>query len=615
MPVARPPILAARRPKTKKPDGSTRMKNALTCTLLSCIACIAMAHAAETAKPQTGLIRHERGAFEGFTLFAPLRSTTTYLIDMDGRTVHTWPSRFPPGQAVYLLENGQLLHTGHDPRQRAFHGGGVGGRIEELDWDGNCVWEYVYADDNHCQHHDIAPLPNGNVLILAWERKTKDEAIAAGRDPGTLAADELWPDHVVEIKPEGRSGGTIVWAWHVWDHLVQDFDKSKANYAPVAQHPELIDINYVGRSMRLKPDAIARLRALGYITGPEHSDRNDSGRSERDDTRRRRGPGGPGGFGGPGADWNHTNAVDYNRELDQIALSVLGFNEIWVIDHSTTTEQAAGHTGGRYGKGGDLLYRWGNPQAYRAGSNVEQQLFAQHDARWIPPGSPGAGNLLVFNNGRGRPDGSYSSVDQIAPPLTKGRTYEYDPAHGFGPAAGAWTYTSPSRSDFFSGHISGAERLPNGNTLICSGEQGRLFEVDPKGRIVWEYVNPFEGNIGSPAGPPGFLRSLFGGPDGPPPDDNENRGNGNAARERRRPERRPHRNDVRDAQPRRGRRPPPGGFGGPPPGPGRGPRGSPGGGPGEQGNALFRATRYAPDYPGLAGRDLSPANRVANTRN
>src|SRR5262249_47592681 len=98
-------------------------------------------------------------------------------------------------------------------------------------------------------------------------------------------------------------------------------------------------------------------------------------------------------------DWMHINAVAYNAELDQVVLSSPNFCEIWIIDHGTTSEEARGHTGGHWGKGGDLLYRWGNPQAYRKGSNGEQRLFFQHNIQWIPPGLRGEGHLLVFNNG------------------------------------------------------------------------------------------------------------------------------------------------------------------------------------------------------------------------
>jgi hypothetical protein len=186
----------------------------------------------------------------------------------------------------------------------------------------------------------------------------------------------------------------------------------------------------------------------------------------------------------------HVNSVDYNTELDQIMLSVHSFHEVWVIDHSTTSEQAASHQGGRSGKGGDLLYRWGNPRAYRNGTRLEQRLFAQHDAHWIPQGLPGAGHMLVFNNGSNRPDGNYSSVDEVVLPVDAHGNYAREEYLPFGPERAAWSYSAPDKSSFFSMLISGAHRLPNGNTFICSGIPGILFEVTPEKEVVWEYHHP-----------------------------------------------------------------------------------------------------------------------------
>ncbi len=444
-----------------------------------------------------GLMRNEPSAFQGYTLFAPLRQTTTYLIDMRGEVVHRWASRFNPGNSAYLLPDGSLLRAARDPHPN-FRGGGIGGRIQRFDREGRLLWDYAYADENKCHHHDIEPLPNGNVLVLAWERKTREEAIAAGRNPETIGeGGVLWPDHVVEIEPQGADGGRVVWAWHSWDHLVQDFDADKANYGKVEDHPELIDVNYDRGATRLTRPETQRLRGLGYIGGDDPDEAEaDRGGADR--------PGPPGGRGGPdggGADWHHTNAIDYHPKLDQIVLSVLGFNELWIIDHSTTTAEAAGHAGGRAGRGGDLLYRWGNPQTYRRGKASDQRLFGQHDVQWIEEGLPGAGHLLIFNNGRGRPDGEYSSVDELATPVDSHGKYVCPEGEAFGPKELAWTYVAGDRRSFFSGHISSAQRLPNGHTLICSGEQGRMFEVTREGDAVWEYRNPFLGAAG-PGGPP-----------------------------------------------------------------------------------------------------------------
>ena len=274
---------------------------------------------------------------------------------------------------------------------------------------------------------------------------------------------QLWPDHIIEVEPQGPSGGTIVWEWHVWDHLVQDFDPSKENYGVVPQHPELIDIN--------------------FSLGP-----------------------------GPGqgkADWNHTNSVDYSEALDQIVLSVHEFSEIWIIDHSTTTEEAAGHAGGNSGMGGDLLYRWGNPRAYRRGGPPDQRLFGQHDTQWIEAGRPGEGNILVYNNGMRRPDGAYSTVEEIVPPVDGFGHYMIPPGSPFGPEAPVWLYKAPNPFDFYSQGISGAERMSNGNTLICSGTHGTLFEVTPGGETVWEYINPVTEDGAVEQGDP-FLSFPYG---------------------------------------------------------------------------------------------------------
>jgi Spy/CpxP family protein refolding chaperone len=179
---------------------------------------------------------------------------------------------------------------------------------------------------------------------------------------------------------------------------------------------------------------------------------------------------------------------------------VHGFSEFWIIDHSTTKAEAVGHRGGKSDKGGDLLYRWGNPRAYRAGTKADQKLFAQHNAHWIPKGLPGAGHILVFNNGSGRTDGSYSSVDEIALPVDAQGRYEYKAGVAFGPDKPVWSYTAPEKTDFYSFFISGAQRQPNGDTLICSGANGIVFEVTPEKEIVWQYTNPVKGGMGSPGG-------------------------------------------------------------------------------------------------------------------
>jgi len=161
-----------------------------------------------------------------------------------------------------------------------------------------------------------------------------------------------------------------------------------------------------------------------------------------------------------------------------------------VIDHSTTTQEAAGHNGGNSGKGGDILYRWGNPQAYLGEDVNDQAFFNQHDAQWIETGSPGEGNILVFNNGNNRPDGKYSSVEEIVPPVDDNGNYAFTPGSTYGPEEPTWIYQVGNSKDFYSPRVSGAQRLPNGNTLICNGVNGIFFEVTADKEIIWQYTNP-----------------------------------------------------------------------------------------------------------------------------
>ena len=384
-----------------------------------------------------GLFLNTTAAAPGYTLFAPMSYNVTYLIDNNGELVQSWSSEYRPGLSVYILENGDLLRT-RIIQGQLFQTGGHGGGVEIIDWDGNLVWEFDYFSDQYWQHHDIESLPNGNVLLIAWEHKADATAIANGRNPNMLDGSQqpfgFWPDHIIEVNPESNS---IAWEWHVWDHLIQDYDSSKVNYGVVSDHPELVNLN--------------------YPSGP-----NTSG------------------------DWLHINAVDYNAELDQIILSVHHFGEIWIIDHSTTTIEAASHTGGNSGKGGDLLFRWGNPQAYIGGNSNERIFFGQHDARWIEDGS----QVMVFNNGSGRPGGSYSSIDVITQPIGEDNLYVLDSNGIYGPDTLSWQYTATPLGDLFAANISGAHRLENGNTLICDGPRGHYFEVDSAGSLVWDYVNP-----------------------------------------------------------------------------------------------------------------------------
>ncbi len=385
-----------------------------------------------------GLIQQDTGSTEGYILFAPAPSKNTYLIDKCGKLVHSWTGTYNPGLAVYLQPNGDLLRTGNLNNPN-FIGGGRGGNLERYDWDNNLLWTYTISSNLVLQHHDICPLPNGNILAIVWEKKTSAAAIAAGRDP-SLVSGTLWSEKIIEIQPIGTDSGTTVWEWNLWDHLIQEFDATKSNYGAVVDFPELINFNYA---------------TLGTQQ-----------------------------------DWTHINSVDYNPELDQILLSAHNFSEIWIIDHSTSTSEAASHSGGNSGKGGDLLYRWGNPEAYNRGASNDRIFYTQHNAQWIKPGLPGAGNVLVFNNGSSRPDGDYSAVEEFTTPVDLNGNYPLANGQHYLPLHSLWTYTAPTPTDFFSHNVSGAQRLDNGQTVVCEGQKGKFFEIGANDSIVWTYINP-----------------------------------------------------------------------------------------------------------------------------
>jgi len=391
-----------------------------------------------------GLFLNTTSACPGYTLMSPMQSSNTYLLNNAGQYVHQWTSAYPPGRADYLLENGHLMRECMVKLPGTLStGGGEGGRLEERDWAGNLVWAFDLNTSTNMCHHDFKVLPNGNLILLVVEKKIIAEVLATGFNPAlldtsiTTTGGFMLPDYVIEVQPTRPYGGKIVWEWHMWDHLIQDFDSSKNNYGVVSNHVELVNANGPG------------------IKIPQF--------------------------------WSHMNALDYNAQLDQIILSVRGNSEVMVIDHQTTTAQAAGHTGGRYNKGGDILYRWGDPQQYKRGTAASQMLYQQHDVQWIATNCPGAGHILIFNNGIGR---NYTSIDEIVPPVDAFGNYSLTAGAAFGPSGLYWTYKDSVPTNFFSSEISGAQRQPNGNTLICAGILGTLFEVTSAGQTVWRYVNP-----------------------------------------------------------------------------------------------------------------------------
>ncbi len=275
----------ARTPTLHPPDFFKKL-----CLLLCCL--LIAADFTASAQNTVGVTFNNGGAWPGYTLFTPTSDTHAYLVDNAGQLVNRWTSAYPPGFTAYLLPDSHLLRAAQ--YGTSFPAGGAGGRVELLDWDSTLLWGYNYSTTQYRQNHDAIMLPNSNVLMIAWELKSNAEAVAAGRNPALLTQSVLWPSYLVEVQPVGTTNGNIVWIWDVWDHLIQDFNSTKANYGNVTNHPELVDVNFA-------------------LDGTE--------------------------------DWLHVNGLDYNADLDEVLISVHNLSEIWIVDHGTTMAQAAGHTG------------------------------------------------------------------------------------------------------------------------------------------------------------------------------------------------------------------------------------------------------------------------------
>lgn len=367
------------------------------------------------------IVLDEERAMQGYTLFAPLNSTITYLMNNKGEIVHVWSGSFRPAQSAMLMEGGVLLRTATPGDGLPLDGPGAGGIVEKISWEGDVIWRYEHQGQDLRAHHDIELLPNGNVLLLVRERQSWDSAFAAGRIPQRITENAVWTERIVEVRPVDRRSGEIVWEWKAWDHLVQDANPARANYGDVAALRNRIDIN----------------------TGPVT------------------------------ADWLHMNSIRYNAARDEILVSMRNMNEVIVIDRKT----------------GDIVYRWGNAINYRGGDTADRTLYVQHDARWIGEGMSGAGNIMIFNNGRGRGDTSYSTIEEITPPLGVDGKYITTSAP-FGPLTPAWSFQAPRNTHFYATIGGSATRLRNGNTLVCLDPSGSFVEITADGDEVWRYVSP-----------------------------------------------------------------------------------------------------------------------------
>ncbi|WP_405570750.1 aryl-sulfate sulfotransferase [Winogradskyella sp. Asnod2-B02-A] len=365
----------------------------------------------------------------GYTLFNTLVNDKLYLINNCGEAVNQWDFSGGVSRQAYLLENGNLLQ-------------GNGAKADIRDWENNVLWSLDYLEEFGFQtHHDLEPLPNGNFLVLIRDSYTNIEMFAEGMDTA-YSEDTLLLERIVEIEPVGTDSANIVWEWKLFDHIVQDFDTSKPNFGIIADNPQLLDINF------------------------------DNGN---------------------GANPIHTNAINYNEDLDQIVISSRHLSEVFIIDHSTTTEEAASNSGGIYGKGGDFLWRWGNPEVYDQGTAADRKLGRQHDVKWITDG-PHQGKISVFSNDGYGSDLTASSIHIIDQNDNNG-VYALDSGK-FLPTDYFWSYDGTILGKvLLESSRSGVQIMSNGNALINETSIGRITEIDTLGNVVWVYVIPIGDNV------------------------------------------------------------------------------------------------------------------------
>lgn len=366
-----------------------------------------------------------------YTLYATKNGTKAYLVDTSDSpvTYHQWTFATDKKSAysAYLIAGDTLVRSYKPTTNTSWNSGGIHGGIQKVLWDGTVVWDYTYYSSTYCAHHDICPLPNGNVLIISYDVKSQAEATQAGSSQNK----GYWSDKVIEVKPTGPTTGTIVWEWKLWDHLCQNYNATKDNYVTsIINNPQLMNINYVNA-------------------------------------------------GGPPStylDWWHMNGIDYNEELDQIVVSAHFMNSVFVIDHSTTTAEAAGHTGGNSGKGGDFLYRWGNPASYDAtGTTIFNTI---HDAHWVSSDNPNYPNYLAAYNNNGGTGGK-TAIDVWNPPYN-GYNYDLTLGQAYTPSSYAYQYNA----SFTANNEGNSHQLPNGNMLV-NNFQGSIYEVNSAGTTIW----------------------------------------------------------------------------------------------------------------------------------
>lgn len=379
--------------------------------------------AAPTVFPTGTTIYDPAKAWSGFTVLSTLDTPAVLVIDMNGRTVKRWDGfDLSAGGPARILPGGVVVAP-----TGAFPGHQEATALVAAGFDGRELWRFERAEEITLDGR------------RRWSARQHHDWHLASFPAGY---------HSPSFTPAVRDVRRLL--------LTHTSHADPAVASVLLEDDRLIEVDAVG-AVTWEWRAADHVAELGF---------DPPGRAAiaRLGTR-------------DGYDWLHLNSARYLGPNAWHDAGDARFHPDHVIVSSRSASLVA-----IIARDGTIVWRLGPDSS----ASPIGQVIGQHDAHLIPPGLPGAGNLLLFDNGGASGMGDPSPISPLGNAIYQratSRVLEIDPVS----LAVAWSYTAPT---FFSTNISGAQRLPNGNTLITEGAPGRVFEVTADKRIVWEFMNP-----------------------------------------------------------------------------------------------------------------------------